>query len=446
MHKFFGVIILIAAAVFISCGTVLAAENADDPAVELLTLKNCLDLAYVNNQAVKLAAQNIAAAKAAVHEAEGTFWPLGTYELGYQNADRGEVISYCYDLGEIRTPAQGFGLKLKLTQPLYTGGKLTANLEIAKLKLAATLEDERKTKQELACRIKESFYGVWLAEQSVKVAQDSYANLDRHVQQVRTLRKVGTGSTFDVLQAEVQRDRIKPLMIKAANQLALAKLNLATLIGIAKDRRFNVDFAVEQLPIPEQNNLAIGAALEEACQNRPEIRQMAQLAQIKKALLKIAEAGYKPDIAVSVNYKHEGEDLFNADKSEKTWNLTFGLSGVFFDRFGTKARVDQAKIGMESVKTQEAGLRDLIRLEIEQSYQGVSESLETIRANRASIGLAKEALRMTQIRFEAGLATTMDVSDAQTAFDQALNGYYEGIYSYITATARFDLVTGQDHK
>ena len=51
---------------------------------------------------------------------------------------------------------------------------------------------------------------------------------------------------------------------------------------------------------------------------------------------------------------------------------------------------------------------------------------------------------MTGIRVDNGMATTMDIMDAQLALDQALIGYYQGIVSYLTAEAKLDLVMGKD--
>jgi outer membrane protein len=415
---------------------------APEPKPEALTLGQCLDMAYQNSQQLKISAENVVLVKETVREAGSKFWPVGAYEYGYQDASQGELWFINPSTMEwVRKPDKGYGAALTLTQPLYTGGKLTGNLAIAKLQLATAIENQRKTKQQLTFNVKEGYYGVWLAEQMLKVAESSYQNMELHVQQVQNQRRVGTSSKFDLLQAQVQRDRLKPLVIKTQNQLALAKSNLALLTGMNKNRHFTVTNDLTQLSIPEKIDWPFETIVAESYQKRPEMCQIKHLARISQEQLKIAKAGYKPELALSAKYKAEGEEASVAD--EKTWILSVGLSGIFFDGFGTQARVNQAKTGIKITQAKAADLSDQISLEIEQSLQNLGESLETIHANQANIDLAKESLRMTQIRFEAGLATTMDVMDAQLALDQASNGYYEGIYQYLTGNAQLDLVIGR---
>lgn len=444
MAKLLSIVLTLLLMIFLPVALQTAAETSEvnEAKPEIITLERSLAMADQNSQRLKLAAENVKLAEATVHEAGSKFWPVGTYEYGYQDASEGELwFINPFTMDWQRKPEKGYGWNLTLTQPLYTGGKLTANLALAKEQLAISLEDQRKTKQQLTFDIKEAYYQVWLAERILQVAVSSYENMEHHVQQVQNLRRVGTGSKFDLLQAQVQRDRLKPQVIKAQNQLALAKSSLAILIGMNKNHQYTVSNDLSRWPVPEKINLSIEGVLAESYEKRPEMRQIKQLARIGKQKLKIARAGYQPELALSLQYIAEGEKASATDDTR--WLFIAGLSGIFFDGFGTQARINQAKSAIKITTAQEADLCDQIRLEAEQALQNLNESLETIHANQASIDLAKESLRMTQIRFEAGLATTMDVMDAQLALDQALNGYYEGIYGYITANAKLDLVIGR---
>jgi outer membrane protein len=60
--------------------------------------------------------------------------------------------------------------------------------------------------------------------------------------------------------------------------------------------------------------------------------------------------------------------------------------------------------------------------------------------------LAQETLKLTQVRFDAGMATTMDIMDSQLALDQATNGYYKGSAAYRIAQARLEWSPGWRNK
>jgi outer membrane protein TolC len=129
---------------------------------------------------------------------------------------------------------------------------------------------------------------------------------------------------------------------------------------------------------------------------------------------------------------------------EKTWNLTLSLTGNLFDGFATASKVAAAKDNQKIMKNQELLLRDAVRIEVEKGLLELNENLESIRANQSQIDLSKEKLRMTQARFDAGMATTIDISDSQLDLDTALNGYYESIKNYLTALAKLDVTLGRD--
>jgi outer membrane protein TolC len=166
------------------------------------------------------------------------------------------------------------------------------------------------------------------------------------------------------------------------------------------------------------------------------------VAEIKKVQTVMAENAYKPNVSVNLTYGGKNKNIALEDWATAL-QLTFTVTGKFYDR-SVQAKIDQANGNEELVAIQEDDLKDQIRLDAEQSLQNLEVGVETTAANRANIELAKESLRMTQARFDNGMATTMDIMDAQLALDQAYSGYYQGVVTYLIAEAKIDLVAGKD--
>jgi outer membrane protein len=425
---------------------ILGAENPQsvvEPAT--LSLDQCLDFAFKNSQQIKATAKSVEIAQAAVKEVEGGFWPKLDYSI-FANKSEEKIYPYPWFVFPYASTDYS-GAVISLTQPLYLGGQLTDGLHLAKAQLNMALENERQTKQQLTFQVKQAFYQVWLAQQSLKVAQSSLDNLEHHVAQVEGFYQEGTVSKFELLRAKVQRDSLKPQVIAAQNGLKLAKLSMAVLIGFPKDRPYSVEYDSGKLQIPEQSNISADQNLESAYRNRPEMHQIKQAKEIRQYQIKLAEAGYKPNVALVGQYQGASQDYVSNHWTEgvnKLWTLTLSISGNFFNGFATPAKVTEAKKALELTTIQESGLRDQIRLEVDESLQNIQESLEVIRANESNIDMAKESLELTQARFEENMATTMDIMDSQLALDQALNGYYRGIAFYLTAEAKLDLTVGKD--
>ncbi len=443
-----GFVLLFGALMMLTLAYTAYAETA--PAVETLSLEKCLELAAANSQSVKQAAKNVEIAQESVRQSQGGFGPSVNYEVGANYAGDPDTVYAGIDTDStglttqfmaVEPPHDTYGGSVKFTQPLYTGGKLTYGLEMSKLQLKNAQESERKARQTLAYNVKDAFYKIWLSEQTLNVAKASYQNLGHHVEQVEHFYKVGTASKFDLLRAQVQHESLKPQVIKAENGLALSKLSLATLIGYPKDRQFEISYDPSQMKLPETMEFA-NKLLDDAYQNRPEMNQIRLAAQLGEYKEKMTKAGFKPNLALTGSYEGGGTDM-NVFDWDKSWTVTLGVQGLIWDSGITKSKIAAVKNEREVTALQESGLKDQIRLEMEQSQQGLIESLQTIRANQANTELAKESLRLTQARFDAGMATTMDIMDAQLALDQALNGYNQGITSYLTASAKMDLVSGK---
>ena len=415
----------------------LAADNLQTTAQpEILTLEDCLDLAFKNNKQIQEQEKQVAIAEGAVKKAKGGFWPTLNYQAAREKSD---VVQY--QVGMAYEDHQ-FAAGVNATLPLYTGGMLRNNLKLARIQLDIAQEALRKAKQQLIYDVKQAYYNVWLAEKVVQVQEASYRNLDQHVNRVQIRYNAETASKLDLMRAKVQRDTLKPKVISAQNQLVLAKLQLATIIGYPKEQSYQVRYDTAKLEMPESVTLSMSGILNQAHENRPELRQIQCKSEIDQIVTAMEKASYKPNAGLSVGYGGVNKDV-TFDDWYDAWALTFSVGGKLYDR-KIHAKIEQAKKEEELTGIQEANLRDMIHLEAEQSLQNLTVSIETTRANQASIELAKEALRMTEIRVDNGMATTMDIMDAQLALDQALTGYYQGIVSYLTAEAKLDLVMGRD--
>jgi outer membrane protein TolC len=417
---------------------------ADQTAVPTISLDRCLELAMQNSKQLQQAAESVKIAQMGVQEASGGFWPTIGYKYGYLNLSPLDPIN-----AKMLKAMQGIGYSgsVSLNQPLYTGGKLTSALVLAKIKLDSALEDQRKAKQQLIYNVKEAYYRFWLAEKFLDVAENTYDNMGRHYQKVTNLNKAGTASSFDLLQAKVQWDNQKPQVIKAKNGLALAWLNLGTLIGVEQNQVHKVVYDPSALQLPEKVEVTLQSLLDEAYQNRPEIHQIQELSELANANEKLAKAGYKPMITLSCNYALQGSDQVTLQSpAANSMTVSLTLTGIIFDGFATKARVTSAEENIKLAQIKENSLKDQIRLESAQALQSLEESLETIRANQGNLQLSQEALKQVQIRFTAGVATTSDITDTQLALEQTLNGYYQGVFFYLTGLAKLDLIAGRDDK
>ncbi len=100
---------------------------------EIISLENCLDIALKNSPEIQASVQNVKIAREQVRQAEGGLWSTLGYEIAGSNSNENQIgwlyPVYQLDSKEVSTAS------ISLTQPLYTGGRLTQGIEMAKLNL-----------------------------------------------------------------------------------------------------------------------------------------------------------------------------------------------------------------------------------------------------------------------------------------------------------------------
>ncbi|HYH02581.1 MAG TPA: TolC family protein, partial [Bacillota bacterium] len=390
----------------------------------------CLKYAYQNSEKLKIAELAVEQARCALKQATAGLWPTLGYEIYRARTGRPDM--------EYDTDYKG----LKFSQNLYTGGKLNASIKQARLRLENALEDQRQVKQQLANDVKQAYYQMWLALQKLTVAQASYDNMGKHFSNVDKKYQEGMIPKIDLLQAQVNWRKLKPEVISAQNEVSLCRSNLALLIGKQNEKTLLIELESLMKITPQTVTTSFDNHLGTAYRERPEMRELINNIEIAKLGVVIAQADYYPKVALSGSEDGNKNDL-SPDWSE-SWTLTADLSGTLFNGFATRQNVASAKMEVAKQLSREKQLKDEIRLKLEQVLQTLEESIETIEVNQANCDLAKESLRLTQIKLDEGLATNTDLLDAQLDVDEALNGYYNGIYNYLAALANLDLVLGKD--
>ena len=127
---------------------------------------------------------------------------------------------------------------------------------------------------------------------------------------------------------------------------------------------------------------------------------------------------------------------------QPTWSVQLSLNIPIFDGFRTTNRVEETLHNYYNVKAQEEDRRQQIALEVEQSYLRVVETQERINATESAAKAAKENLDLARGRYEVGVGSIIEVTDAETLYTDAQTTYIRTIYDYKIADAQLARAMG----
>ncbi len=410
-----------------------------------LTLEESIRLALSQNPYHLAAEERLETARAKLREAAAGFLPSLNSEGLHTLAEKVFILEFpSFIPGE---PPQRISMDftkdyqfyLNFSLPLFTGGRLTSGYKQAKYNLRSTEEAVRQSKHITVFNAKKAFYGYLLTKDFVKVAEEAVDVAEKHLKNVKSLYGVGMASKFDLLRSEVQVANLKPQLIKARNNLKIAELSLKTLLGLDLSQAIEIKGYLTYEPFEPDLEESVSKAM----LKRPEISQLKYQKQMAGQGLKLARASNLPSFAVSATYNFWADQLnFRKD----TWQSFYTVNLVFtiplFNGFATSARVAQSKAMIKELGFTQKGLIDIIKFEVRKAILRLQEAKESLLSQEKNVEQAQESLRIAELNFSEGLATTLDISSAQAALSQAKTNYSQALYDYVMSLAELDKAMG----
>jgi len=341
--------------------------------------------------------------------------------------------------------ADAFSSQAIANMTLYNFGKREGNVQAARETLDATKDDYETTNQDIVLSIKQAYY-IYLGSQAlVRVRQDTVRSRELLVRQARGFYEVGTRARIDVARAEANLYSAQADLIAAENGVKIAWVTLRNAMG--SPRLPEQPVAVDSPEVEISMNLAEARA--RAFDARTELKSFDALRRASDQLIAVARRSHLPDIIFDASYGRRhvsdqtvGGQNLNTFPLQPTWSVQLSLIIPIFDGFRTTNRVEETLHNYYNVKFQEEERRQLIALDVEQSYLRVVETQERIKATDSAAKAAKENLDLAQGRYQVGVGSIIEVTDAETLYTDAQTTYIRTIYDYKIADAQLARAMG----
>jgi outer membrane protein len=232
---------------------------------------------------------------------------------------------------------------------------------------------------------------------------------------------------------------LKPPVIQAHNNLALAELSLKTLLGLDVAQPVEIVGEMAYSPVEVDLDESIARSLA----NRPELNQLLYQKQMAGEMIKVAKADYLPTVAVSGNYNFWADNLnFNKNNWQSFYSFNLVLNIPVFNGLRTPARVAQSRALIRELEYTEKGLVNNIKFEVQSAYLNLNQAKESLLSQEKNVDAAKESVRVAELNYAEGLITITDVGSAQVALSEARVNYLRAIYEYVISLAQLEKAVG----
>jgi outer membrane protein len=337
-----------------------------------------------------------------------------------------------------------FNLRLGVQQPLFTGFRLQAGAESARMLEKSAGQDLEKDRAEFIFAVKNAYWGLARAREFEKIVEENIRQVGEHLKDVRAFFAQGLLTRNEVLRAELELSNTELMKLDARNAAEVALTSLDSLIGLPLDTDVDLTTSAESQAsrLPAGDDPSIEAALAD----RPELKSAEFRIRASELGVKAARAGFYPQVFLSGNYYYLRPNprfMPARDKFNGTWDLGVSVSFDVWNWGQTKSQTEQAKAQLAEARDARKLLEDQAVLEVTQCRLTLARVHEKIRVAGQAVGQAEENLRVNRERFKQGVALNSDVLDADVALLQARLNRTQAAIDLVLAQARLEKALGR---
>lgn len=410
-----------------------------------LTIEQAVETGMSASKALKIYSAKIDAAKSKANEINTASLPNLKFTANYTRLSEVDPFNLSTPLGTFNiSPVilDNYGMKLSLTQPLFTGFKLSSGIAAAEYLTEAEREDYNRQKSVLTSQIKTSYWNLYKVKLFRNLLEESVQQISAHLKDAKNLFTQGMLTKTDILKIEVQLSDVRFKLIEAENNEKIMTQALNTQIGL------NVNSKIELKSEPKNYSAAqyeTDELIQTALKNRNDLKSTTNKIEGAKYGIKAAQSGYYPSLALAGNYNYAkpNQRIFPAQNEFKdTWDVSVVLSYDLWNWFAPKYQTENAEAiynqAVEGLRLQQDG----VVLEVNQAVNFFNQSKEKLLVAELGLTLAKENLRITNDRFKQGLATSSEIIDAEVALIQANANYSSALVDLEISVAQINQSIG----
>jgi len=426
----------------------LMVQSADSPAqtqppavqmtlakeAKVLTLDEAVQIALENHPNIKGARERIGQQQAVLGQQMAAYYPTITLNSNYQTSTRSGSTGTAESGVDTYTSQASFALTL------YNFGKREGAVQAARETLDATGHNYKAAVDIVILGVKQAYFAYLGARALVRVREETVKSRELLVRQARGFYDVGTRPRIDVVRAESNLYNAQADLITTQNAVQVAWVTLKNAMGLRELAERPLAEAVTITPIP----YTLEVARETAYAHRPELKSFQSQRRAQDQNIATARRGHLPDVIFDANYRGTGTSTDAPGPTlGRNWQVQLSFNIPIFDGFRTTNRVEETLRNYYVIKSQEEQQRQQVALEVEQSYLRLVELSERIKANEAAASAAKENLDLANGRYQVGVGSIIEVTDAQTLYTDAQTTYVRALFDYQIAEAQLARAIGQ---
>ncbi|PHI03304.1 hypothetical protein CA836_01500 [Fusobacterium polymorphum] len=395
-----------------------------------LTLDQAIDLSLNNSKEMRISEKNLDISKLNVSKAFKNALPSVTYTGAYTVGEHERQILTQSERNYV-SKKRGYTQNLKLTQPLFTGGVVTAGIKGAKAyeNIASYSFLQSKIKNRLdTIKI---FSDIINAQRNLEALKYSEGVLLKRYQKQEEQLKLRLITKPDILQTEYSIEDIRAQMINVKNVVDTNMEKLYIRTGISKSEPLNL------VPFDIPNNFSekinLDSDLKQAINESLSAKVAEEQVKVASATRMAAVGDLLPQVSAFASYGTGERTTFERSYRDGEWTGGVQVSWKVFSFGSDLDNYRVAKLQEEQEELRETSTKENIEIDVRSAYLNVVSLEKQVAAQRKAVEAAKANFEMNQEKYDAGLISTIDYLDFENTYRQARIAYNKVLLDYYYA-------------
>jgi outer membrane protein TolC len=274
------------------------------------------------------------------------------------------------------------------------------------------------------------------ASSRIELAQAQRQTAEALLQQATDLKNSGIVAGVDVLRAQVQVQNQRQREIVATNDFAKAKLQLARAIGLPAGQSFTLTDKMPYAPLPDVN---LEDALKRAYESRADFLAARDRLAAAEATRRAASAVRLPTLRLDADYGTIGQTYSDA---HPTYTVGATVHVPLFEAGHAQTRRLEADALLQRRRAELEDVRGQVDIQVRSAILDVNAAAQQLEAARTTVDLANQELEQARDRFAAGVASNIEVTQAQESVASASDTYLAALYAHNLAKASLARAVG----
>lgn len=404
----------------------------DSPEKKVLTLAQAQEIAMQNSLTIKDANYDLEAAQKKIWE---------TTAIGLPQADA--KVLYTYSPGPTKTtplgpiPKTTSNLTGTVSQLVFSGSYIVG-LQASKTYREIVLQSLEKTQIDVRSAVAQSYYMILLNMQTAEVLKGNQENLNKLLDDSQKMLEKGFIEETNVDQLRLAVNDLDISIKGIRNQENVARRLLNFQLGHELDTQLELSDKLEDIVRGINREKIIGTPF--VLDNN--IGYKIALTNIKATKLqyRLEQVSYLPTVAGFYQYYKDIKTPLFSLSSEHTFG--FNVSIPIFSSGQRYTKVQQARINLNKAENAKVQAERSLTMEYQQTREDFNTAWEKYLNSKNSLTLAQKVFRDVSIKYNNGMASSMDLTQANDKLLEAVSKLYSVEFDLLNSKIRLDKVTG----